>query len=279
MSAVATRRRGTVRAANSPLGSGAQIAPGYEVIAHLSRGRALDTYDAWSAERDCRCVIKAVRPDRLGEERPRRRLRREGRLACELNHPHLVRGYELIVRPQPLAVLETLDGETLEHMLRDRSRRLLLVDVAYLGMHLCSAMHYLHGRGHVHLDLKPSNVISDGGLAKVIDLSLARRPGRGQSGAGTIPYMAPEQARGGHVDAATDVWGIGAVLYEAATGQKPFSGLNGTRYPQLEHRPPPVSTLRRLPVGFASAIDSCLDSAPSDRPRVDEVSRVLRDFT
>jgi serine/threonine protein kinase len=266
MSAVATSR------------PGAQISPGYEVIAHLSRGRALDTYDAWSEERDCRCVIKAVRPDRLGEERPRRRLRREGRLTCKLNHPHLVRGYELVVRPQPLAVLETLDGETLEVILERQSRRLPLVDVAYLGMHLCSAMHYLHGRGYVHLDLKPSNVISDCGLAKVIDLSLARRPGRGQRGAGTIPYMAPEQARGGRVDAATDVWGIGAVLYEAAAGHRPFEGLNGTRYPQLEHRPPPVSSLRRLPAAFASAIDSCLEPAPADRPGVDELSRALREF-
>ena len=258
--------------------AGAEIAPGYEILGHLSRGRALDTYDAWSAERDCRCVIKAVRPDRLGEERPRRRLRREGRLACELNHPHLVRGYELIVRPQPLAVLETLDGETLEHMLEGQARRLPLSDVAYLGMHLCSAMHYLHGRGYVHLDLKPSNVISDCGLAKVIDLSLARRPGRGQPGAGTIPYMAPEQARGGRVGAATDVWGIGAVLYEAVTGRRPFEGLNGTRYPQLEHDSPSVSALRRLPAAFSAAIDSCLERAPGSRPEVGELSRALQEF-
>ena len=278
MSVVATKSPRAAVAAVAPLAGGTEIAPGYEVIAHLSRGRALDTYDAWSAERDCRCVIKAVRPDRLAEERPRRRLRREGRLACELNHPHLVRGYELIVRPQPLAVLETIDGETLEHMLENRARRLPLSDVAYLGMHLCSAMHYLHGRGYVHLDLKPSNVLSDCGLAKVIDLSLARRPGRGQRGAGTIPYMAPEQARGGVVGAASDVWGIGAVLFEAAAGRTPFEGLNGTRYPQLEHRPPSLATLRRLPADFTTAIDSCLLIDPAERPSVDELSRALQAF-
>jgi serine/threonine protein kinase len=139
-------------------------------------------------------------------------------------------------------------------------------------------MHYLHGRGYVHLDLKPSNVISDCGLAKVIDLSLARRPGRGQAGAGSIPYMAPEQARGGRVDAATDVWGIGAVLYEAVSGRRPFEGLNGTRYPQLEHDPPSVSALRRLPAAFSAAIDSCLRRSPGDRPEVGELSRALREF-
>jgi serine/threonine protein kinase len=278
MRAVATKRLSARPAAHAPLEGGTQIAPGYEVIAHLSRGRTLDAYDAWSAERDCRCVIKAVRPDRLAEERPRRRLRREGRLACELNHPHLVRGYELIVRPQPLVALETLDGETLEHMLEGQARRLPLRDVAYLGRHLCSAMHYLHGRGYVHLDLKPSNVISDCGLAKVIDLSLTRRPGRGQRGAGTIPYMAPEQARGGWVGAATDVWGIGAVLFEATCGRRPFEELNGTRYPQLEHAPPSVAGLRRLPAAFAGTVDSCLEANPGARPTVDELSRALRDF-
>ena len=268
MSAVAT-------GSTSPLAAGTEIAPGYDVIAHLGRGQALDTYDAWSEERDCRCVIKALRPDRQGDQRARRRLRREGRLACELNHPHLVRGYELIVRPHPAVVLETIDGETLEHMLERSTRRLALNEVVHLGLHLCSAMHYLHGRGWVHIDLKPSNVISDCGLAKVIDLSIARRPGRGRRGAGTIPYMAPEQVRGGWVDAATDIWGIGGVLYEAAGGQRPFEGLNGTRHPQLAHRAPSLAKLRRVPAAFASAVDSCLEPERSERPTVRELSAAL----
>src|SRR5439155_1630685 len=89
------------------------------------------------------------------------------------------------------------------------------------GIHVCSAMHYLHRRaGFLHLDLKPSNIVCEQGHAKVIDFSIARRPGRGHKGAGTRQYLAPEQARGDLVTAATDVWGIGVVLFEVATGRK-----------------------------------------------------------
>ena len=261
------------------LPQGAELAPGYEVIGHLSRGRALDAYDVWSEERDCRCVAKVLRPDRLPDQAARQRLRREGALALELRHPHIVAGYALLARPQPAVILETLDGQTLAHMIETAKRRLSIAELAFLGMHLCSAMHYLHGRGFLHIDLKPSNVISDYGQAKVIDLSLARRPGRGRRGVGTRPYMAPEQARGGRLSEATDVWGIGAVLFEAASGARPFeSHQNGARYPQLSHRAPSVATLRRLPKGFAAAIDACLEPEPGSRPAVRELAEALDRF-
>jgi len=77
-------------------------------------------------------------------------------------------------------------------------------------------------RGYLHLDLKPSNIIADGGRAIIIDLSIARRPGRAPAGLGTWCYLAPEQARGGHVCDAADVWGVGAVLFEALTSKPPF---------------------------------------------------------
>jgi serine/threonine protein kinase len=264
--------------ASAPAAEGTAIAPGYEVLAHLSRGRSLDTYDAWSEQRDCRCVIKGLRPDRRTSEGARARLRQEGRLATELNHPHLVRGYELIVRPDPLAVLETLDGETLEHMIATSARRLSIGDLARLGLQLCSAMHYLHGSGWIHIDLKPSNVIVECGRARVIDLSLARRPGRARRGVGTRSYLAPEQARGERVDSFTDVWGIGATLFEAASGQRPFEGINGTRYPQTERRAPSLSSLRRAPRAFGAAIDACLEPDPSSRPRVSELAELLDTF-
>lgn len=262
-----------------PLAPGASIAPGYEVIRHLSRGRALDTYDCWSERRDCRCVAKLLRPDRLADRAARRRLRREGTLALELRHPHIVEGYELLARPQPAVILETLDGETVGHMIATARRRLAISELAFLGMHLCSAMHYLHGCGFLHIDLKPSNVISDFGQAKVIDLSLARRPGPGRRGVGTRSYMAPEQARGGRLSAATDVWGIGAVLFEAAAGLAPFAAhQNGARYPQLDHRAPRVGTLRRLPRALGAAIDASLEPEPRERPAVGELSAALDPF-
>ncbi|MFE1310131.1 serine/threonine-protein kinase [Streptomyces sp. NPDC058755] len=271
-----------------PRPPGARPAPSYEVLAHLTRTGWLDVYDAWSEERACRCVIKTVRPDRLGEERLRARLLREGRWLGAFTHPHLVRAYETFESPEPLVVLETLTGETLSHLIGRLPRRPAAADVALLGVQLCSAVHYLHGQGLLHLDLKPSNVVVDCGHAKVLDLSLARPPGSAPPGLGTIRYLAPEQARGGQLTAAADVWGIGITLYELACGDVPFDrggpltaaaesseGQRADRCPQLEQSAPPIASRRRLPAALAAAVDSCLRADPASRPTVDELAAAL----
>jgi serine/threonine protein kinase len=262
---------------SDPVAEGERIAAGYEAIAHLRRGRDCDVYDAWSEERDCRCVVKCLRPDRRAHERARRRLRREGQLLLSIAHPHIVRAYELIRRPDPVLIVETIDGETVGHLAQRRQRRLPSTDIAYLGMHLCSAVQYLHRRGILHLDLKPSNVISDRGQAKVIDLSIARAPGRGRRGVGTPRYMAPEQVLGSAVGPPTDVWGIGAVLFEAATArapwpERPAGDLNGTGHSLVS---PDVRDHRRLPADLSGAINSCLALDPDARPELMALSTVL----
>lgn len=244
--------------------------PGYEVIAHLSRGAALDVYDAWSLERDCRCVLKLARPDR-GQDRVRRRLVREGELLLALTHPHIVRAYELVRRPHVALVLETLQGRTLERMIEAASRRLAVADIAFLGLHLCSAVSYLHSHGVLHLDLKPANVIVDNRQAKLIDLSIARRPGVAKRGVGTRAYLAPEQARGGRVSEASDVWGIGAVLHHAATGAPPFAAGSNGHYPQLVGRAAPLSEHRRVPRRLTDLVGACLDPDPAARPSTQEL--------
>jgi eukaryotic-like serine/threonine-protein kinase len=259
---------------NGPLHEGDLVAHGYEVLAHLSRGRALDVYDAWSVERDCRCIAKVVRPDRQAP-RVRRRLTREGELLLQLAHPHIVRAYELRRRPRTALILETLGGETVEHMIETAPRRLAIADVAQLGLHLCSAIGYLHGHGFLHLDLKPSNVIVQNGQARVIDLSLSRRPGPLRRGAGTPPYLSPEHARGGQGDTATDVWGIGATLYEAATAVRPFPDARHGSYPQLDRRASSVAESRRAPVTFSAVIDACLSPQPTERPSVAQLADAL----
>jgi len=265
---------------NGYLHEGELLASGYEVLGHLARGQALDVYDAWSLDRDCRCVAKLVRPDRQGP-RVRRRLVREGELLLELSHPHIVRAYELRRRPRTVLILETLGGQTAEHMIHSASRRLAIADVAHLGVQVCSAIGYLHGHGFLHLDLKPSNVIVQDGQARVIDLSLARRAGPVPRGMGSPPYLAPEQARGARTDAATDVWGIGAVLYEAATGMRPFPEARQRTYPQAARRAPSVAASRRAPADFTRVIDACLAPVQSDRPTVgqlaDELDAVVGD--
>jgi serine/threonine protein kinase len=258
-----------------PLEEGSLLAPGYEVRFHVARSRILDVYDVWSHERDTHCVAKALRPDRLTQTRPRRRLYREGRILLAMAHPHIVRAYELIPGPNPVLILEPLTGGSLDQVLREDGPLAPAV-VAELGVQLCSAMHYVHGRGLVHSDLKPGNVMGDRGYAKVLDFSLARAPGRGHAGRGTAAYMPPEQVRGGLVTGAADVWGIGAVLYAALTGRAPFPAAEGAaRHPQLERVADRVDEHRALPAEFAelgAIVAACLQPDPRARPTVGELA-------
>ena len=266
-----------------PFGRGREVAPGTTVLAHLHRSKGLDVYDAWNAPRGCRVIVKTLRPDRLRKPGARAKLVREGRLLMRLSHPHIVRGYEVHVAERPAIVMETLSGATVEALTRDRSRPLGALELANLGAHLASALRYLHAAGVVHCDLKPSNVIAEAGRAKLIDLSHARVPGRMRPGHGTWCYMAPEQVRGGQVDAAADVWGLGIVLYAAALGTDPLADRADeldVDDPQLHGRLPRLRGLRRrLPVGLTTLVDACLDPDPAARPALDDALRAFDAMT
>jgi serine/threonine protein kinase len=262
-----------------PLEGGEIIAPGYEAIAHLHRSNNFDVYDAWSAERASRCIAKTPIPDLIEDRKLTRGLFREGRLLRKLTHPHIVRAYETIRAPRPVLILETLTGATLSYLIDTAPRRLPLTDIAHLGLHLCSAVHYLHRHGILHLDLKPSNIVSECQRAKILDLSIARPPGRDKKGAGTRNYMAPEQACGDYLGPAADVWGIGAVLFEAATGELPFGAPDDEdRYEQLERRAEPVRSYRRVPAAFNGLVGSCLEPEPARRPTLEELADALREL-
>jgi serine/threonine protein kinase len=253
------------------------------MLAHLHRSAGLDVYDAWNEPRGCRVIVKTLRPDRLSEPGARRRLLREGRLLKRLTHPHIVRAYEVHDGRRPAVVLETLTGQTVDHLIAEARRPLSGAELANLGAHLAAALRHLHAEGILHLDLKPSNVVAENGRAKVIDLSHARRPGRMRAGNGTWCYMAPEQARGGEIDAAADLWGLGIVLYAAALRGNPLADVAeqlDVDEPQLHARLPPLRRARpRLPAELSKLIDACLEREPGARPGLDEVLRRLYALT
>jgi serine/threonine protein kinase len=141
----------------------------YQLLERLSSGHACDTYDAWSHERGFRVIV------RTGD------VRREGRLLERLTHPNIVRVYEV---HRDWIVLETLGGATLAAL-----PSLSHEDAVEMGRQLCSAIGYLHRKGWLHLDLKPDNLIADGGRLKVIDFSIAQRPGRVEPGTGTRRWI------------------------------------------------------------------------------------------
>ncbi|SEC88229.1 Protein kinase domain-containing protein [Nocardioides exalbidus] len=259
------------------LGAGDEVAPGYTVVGHLARGRAVDVYEVWSEERLCRCVAKTIRPDRVDVARVRYRLLQEGWLLKVLAHLHLPRAIETVEGASPVVILETDVGPTLAEVIGEGTGRQPVADLGHLGRQLTSAVGYLHGQGYLHLDIRPGNVLVHGDRATLVDLSIARPPGRVHRGLGTPEYLAPEQARGGIVTAATDVWGLGATLFEAATGVAPFApldeaerlALDAGTFLQLQRPAPPFSRLpAHVPAPFAELVTACLAPDPADRPVV-----------
>ena len=249
--------------------SGDEVVPGYEVIAHVRRGHRLDVYDAWSASRESRCVVKVVRPDRIREPHTSFHLRREGEVLRDLAHPHLVRAYEVVHEPQVAVVLETLTGPSLETVLDERGR-LAPKDVAVLGCQVASALRFLHLHNCVHGDVAVGNIILEAGVAKVIDLSLSGPPGPVRPGSGTRGYRAPEQVSGARQSPATDVWGLGAVLHHALLGRT-HDEVTGFSW-----RPRPA--LARgfgLRVDVGRVVERCLDPDPERRLSVNEVAARL----
>jgi len=254
---------------------GAALLPGYEVVELMRRGGRLDTYDVYSRERECRCVVKVLRPDREHEDDCRAALLREGRLLRDLAHPHLVRVYEVIEDPRPAMVMETLTGATLAAVLEESP--LATGDAALLGRQLASALGYLHRHDWLHLDVKPSNIVVQGGRAVLIDLSLVSPPGDARPHAGTQGYRAPEQMTGRGLTPATDVYGLGITLGESLTGDLAYGEADrwGTG---ISSRTAAWFFRRRLPRASAPLADlvlACVDPDPASRPALAEVTAVL----
>ena len=253
---------------------GQVLLPGYVGLKRLSHGRRLDTWDALDLDRGTRCVVKVLRADRLDDEEVRDAVLREGRILTSIAHPHLVRCFDVISDPRPAVVLETLRGSTVSALVEEQP--LQVHDIAMLGVQLGSVLAYLHRHGWLHLDVKPENVVAEHGKAVLLDLSLAGRPGDGRPGAGTPGYLAPEQARGTGLSAATDVWGLAVTLWECLTGQLPFGDRedwSGNARPLEEPLP------GHVPAELRSVLLAGLDPDPRARPDLPGLTTALSKLT
>ena len=266
------------------LEEGDLIAPGLHVLRLLGGGSRYEAYLAFDDRLHYVVVAKVIRPASVGDSSALRGLRREAEILGSLQHPVIPRvlGARLD-GDRPHLVLDMIEGPRLSTIIR-KFGSLDTEQVAPLAVELAAALHYLHGRELVHLDVKPSNVIL-GAPPRLIDLSIARsfeQAAKLEVAVGTDAYMAPEQCRAGSgiVGPPADVWGLGVSLHEAVTGRSPFPhGIGDTgasleeKFPQLTMAPEDLP--KEVPSRIASVIEAALALEPADRPSAREVAETV----
>jgi eukaryotic-like serine/threonine-protein kinase len=250
-------------------------------------------------------AVKFLRSRTIEDQGLRTRFIREARLAASINHPNICTIYEVgevtegisllagaradvVPAGTPFIAMELVVGETLHERLM-RAGRLPLKELLAIGVQIAEGMQEAHARRIVHRDLKPRNVVIDGaGRVKILDFGLAKpldrpRPddavmvdAQTQSAeltrmggiVGTVAYMSPEQAQGKSLDSRSDLFSFGVMLYELATGRRPFDGSSPTSTITkiLETEPRPIrETVPHLPSDLDRIVRRCLQKNPADR--------------
>lgn len=242
-----------------------------------------EVYRARDTRLERSVAIKVLPSEFADNESLRLRFEREAKTISSLSHPHICALFDVgETDGRSYLVMEFLEGESLADRLMKGP---LPIDQALkLGAEIASALDSAHRQGITHRDIKPGNIMLTKGGAKLLDFGLAKQnPSDAVLGAahtekkpiteagailGTYQYMAPEQVEGQPADARTDIFALGAVLYEAATGQRAFEGKSRASLIAaiLDFEPPPISAVRPLaPVSLDRVVRACLRKDPDDR--------------
>jgi Tol biopolymer transport system component len=268
-----------------PLLVGALLGP-YQIVSPIGAGGMGEVYRARDTRLDREVAIKVLPAHGAGREDLQQRFEREARAISSLHHPHICSLYDIGLQDgAPYLVMELLDGEPLDK--RIERGALPLEEALRIAIQIADALDQAHCKGVVHRDLKPGNVMLTATGAKLLDFGLAKaiEPQRGaatlsslptQTKAlttegtilGTLSYMAPEQLEGKEVDARTDIFALGALLYEMLTAKQAFSGASHASLITsiMSSDPAPVAAAQPMATpALERAIRKCLAKSPDQR--------------
>jgi eukaryotic-like serine/threonine-protein kinase len=266
------------------LATGKKLGP-YEILAPIGAGGMGEVYRARDTRLDRMVALKVLSRTRVDDPERKRRFLQEAKMASALNHPNIVTIYEVgIDNGIDYLAMELVPGKPLNRLIPRNG--LPLTDIVRWSAQIADALSKAHGAGIIHRDLKPGNVmVTPEGLVKVLDFGLAKLNQPVESGdavdtktigaetakgtvLGTAAYMSPEQAEAKPLDARSDIFSFGAMLYEMATGQKAFRGDSKVSVlaSVLRQDPQPVAELRpNLPPELIRIITRCLRKDPERR--------------
>jgi serine/threonine-protein kinase len=261
-------------ASTGSLDSGELVGGRFRILGLLGQGGMGCVYQVRDVELDEVVALKMLRRDRAADAEELERFRREARLARRVTHPNVARIFDIGEHgPEKFITMELVEGESLADQLV-RNGPLPLARLVEVGRQICAGLSAAHEAGVIHRDLKPANVLVDrAGRAVITDFGIARDldPGDGSKTVGVIgtpAYMAPEQIEGGSVDARTDVFAAGAMLYELSSGGLPFLGSSpmAMAAARLSHAPRDPRLARPdLPPALVAVLMRALARRPADR--------------